>query len=198
MFTPRYNIAPTQNAAIVIAADDGPRLQVARWGLIPSWAKDAATGSSLINARAETVATKPAFRSAFKRRRCLVLADGFFEWQKIGAGKQAMYLRKRDGVPFMFGGIWERWTPPDGPEVQSFSIVTVAPNELAARVHDRMPLILDESDFSAWLDPKTGPETLTALLRPCPAEGMEAYPVSSYVNSPRNIGPDCVAPLTSN
>ncbi len=191
-FTPRFNIAPTQEASMVaLGGDDRPEHRRARWGLIPFWAKDEKIAASMINARAETVATKPAFRQAYKKRRCLVLADGFFEWQKRPDGKQPIYIRMREGEPFAFGGLWERWENAER-AVESFCIVTTAPNELCATVHDRMPLILREDDFAAWLDVKTGPETVAGLLRPFAAGPMECYPVSRIVNNARNETPGCV------
>jgi putative SOS response-associated peptidase YedK len=191
-FGPRYNIAPTQNAWIVSEKEGCLNLKQARWGLIPFWAKDEKIGNNLINARSETVAAKPAFRAAFKKRRCLVLADGFFEWKKSPEGKQPTYIRLREGRQFAFGGIWERWTKPDGAELETFSIITVEPNELCSTVHDRMPLILREDDFPAWLDSKTSAEVLPDFLRPYPASDMECFPVSTLVNSPRNENIKCV------
>lgn len=193
-FVPRYNIAPTQEASIVAQGSDGLELRRARWGLIPFWANDEKIGNSLINARSETLASKPAFREAYKKRRCLVLADGFYEWQKVGGGKQPIYIRMHEGRQFAFGGLRERWN--DGERrVDSFTIITVEPNELCARVHDRMPLILPEADFAAWLDPSASAEQLATLLKPYRAAEMESFPVSTLVNSPRNEVAECVKPL---
>jgi putative SOS response-associated peptidase YedK len=191
-FGPRYNIAPTQNAWIVAEKEGSLELKQARWGLIPFWAKDEKIGNKLINARSETIAFKPAFRAPFKKRRCLVLADGFFEWKKTAEGKQPTYIRMREGRQFAFGGIWERWTNPDGVDLETFSIITVEPNELCSAVHDRMPLILREGDFPAWLDTKTSPRILPDFLRPCAAAEMELFPVSTLVNSPKNEDSKCV------
>jgi putative SOS response-associated peptidase YedK len=196
MFTPRYNIAPTQTAAVIVEAEDGHRtLRNFKWGLIPFWAKDEKIGANAINARCETLAEKPMFRASFKKKRCLVLADGFFEWQKVGDLKQPIYIRKRGGDPFVFGGLWDRWKSPTGMEVESFSIVTVEPNELAAKVHNRMPLMLDVESAIAWLNLKSSPELLGGFLGPYPAGAMECFPVSTVVNSPKNIGPQCVTPI---
>lgn len=191
-FTPRYNIAPTQDAWIVTQREDGTReSKRARFGLIPFWAKDEKIASSLINARFETVASKPAFRSAYKKRRCLVLADGFYEWQKRPDGKQPFYIRMREGKQFAFGGLWEHWREGEK-NVESFCIITVEPNELCAKVHDRMPLILREEDFASWLDTKTTMEQLASLLKPYCAAEMETFPVSKLVNNARNESERCV------
>jgi putative SOS response-associated peptidase YedK len=194
---PRYNIAPTQEVPAIRAAAAGRELVNLRWGLMPSWAKDKKVGARLINARADTVADKPSFRSAFKSRRCLIPADGFYEWQKAGAKKQPYYVTLRTGGPFAFAGLWERWHGGDGEgDVQSCSIVTTDANELMRPLHDRMPAILDPSDYAAWLDPTPRPkEELLALLRPFPSEAMQAVPVSTTVNNPRNQGPRCIEPL---
>jgi putative SOS response-associated peptidase YedK len=148
------------------------------------------------NARSETVATKPTFRDAFKRRRCLVLADGFFEWVPVSGRKQPHYFRRWDAGPFAFAGLWDRWKDPDGGSVQSCTILTTEANELVKPVHERMPVILAPADFGAWLDPKTqgGPD-LQALLRPFPAEAMTAYPVGLRVNNPKHDDAECVLPL---
>lgn len=194
---PHYNIAPTQPVAVVRAAPTGEReLQVLRWGLIPSWAKDPSMGARLINARAETVAEKPAFRAAFKQRRCLVLADGFYEWQPTGAGrqKQPFYFHMEDGKPFAFAGLWESWPGPDGP-VETCTILTTDANSVVAPVHARMPLILPPDAYTLWLDPTVqAAEPLQALFQPYPAPAMTGYPVSRHVNSVDNDDPQCVAP----
>lgn len=190
---PRYNIAPTQPVA-VIANDGKNRIEYFTWGLIPSWAKDLSMGSKMINARAETLAEKPAFRAAYKRRRCLILADGFFEWRKDGAGKTPMYIHMQSGEPFAFAGLWEVWHSPDGSEIPSCTIITTEPNSLMAPIHNRMPVILARDYYPEWLDPAERPaDQLQELLRPYPADRMEAYPVSTVVNNPRHDHPDCVA-----
>lgn len=190
-FVPRYNLCPTQEATIILQGENGPELKRARWGLLPSWAKDEKIGNSLINARCETVATKPAFRHAFRKGRCLVLADGFYEWQKIPGGKQPIYIRLKGAKQFGFAGLYERWKNGDE-EVLSFTIITVQPNELVAPVHDRMPLILPESVASKWLDPQTSVDELQTLLKPYVADEMESYPVSPLVNNPQNEKPICI------
>jgi putative SOS response-associated peptidase YedK len=196
-FTARYNIAPTQDAWIVAQREDGSvELKQARWGLIPFWAKDEKIGNSLINARCETLATKPAFRQAYRKRRCLMLADGFYEWQKTGGGKQPTYIRLLEGRSFAFGGLWEKWRQGER-LVESFCIITVEPNALCAPIHDRMPLILGEEDFAKWLDPSTGADELSALLKPYAASEMECFPVSKLVNSPVNESAACVERVES-
>jgi putative SOS response-associated peptidase YedK len=193
----RYNIAPSQPvAAARVSPEHGRRELVAlRWGLVPAWAEDLKIGYRLINARAETAATKPSFRLAFRSRRCLIPADGYFEWQQQDGKKQPFYFHKRDGQPFAFAGLWERWAPPDAEAVESCTILTTAANDLARPVHDRMPVIVAPTDFSQWLDPNAQPKTLQALLRPYPAEEMDAYAVTTFVNNPKNQGPRCVEAL---
>ena len=190
----RYNIAPTQIVAVVLL-DDGQRtLKALRWGLIPSWAKDEKIGNSLINARSETVAEKPAFRAAFKKRRCLIPTSGFYEWVATGAKKkQPLHIRMIDGRPFALAGLWERWSGAEGEPVESCTILTTTANELMQPFHDRMPVILAPDAYEAWLDPQTPVEALQALLRPYPPEGMVAVPVGAYVSNPRNEGPQCLA-----
>jgi putative SOS response-associated peptidase YedK len=193
---PRYNIAPTQTVATVRAPSGIDKREFAflRWGLVPSWADDPAIGNRLINARSDTAASKPSFRSAFKHRRCLVLADGFYEWQKLGSKKQPHYFRLRDGKPFAFAGLWERWEKL-GPPVESCTILTTEANDVLRPVHERMPVILDPKDYNLWLDPSPQkPEALQALLRPYPAAEMNGYPVSPLVNNPRNDSPRCIEP----
>ena len=199
---PRYNIAPTQALLVVRAVLQGEtrrrELRLLRWGLVPPWADDPSVGYRMINARSETAASKPAFRAAFRRRRCLVLADGFFEWKRVGRGpKQPHYLRLRDGRPFAFAGLWERWRGPGDPpdELLSCTLLTCAPNELVATIHDRMPVILPPAAYEPWLDPEQqDPAALQALLAPYPAEEMIAYPVGTGVNNPRFDDPSLIAP----
>ncbi|YAF98200.1 MAG: SOS response-associated peptidase [Nodularia sp. CChRGM 3473] len=193
----QYNIAPTQRVATVLHnPESGKReFQQLRWGLIPSWAKDPSMGAKLINARAETVAEKPAFRSAFKHRRCLVLADGFYEWQRQNGKKQPFYFRLSDEQPFGFAGLWERWRTEDE-EITSCTILTTAANELLQPIHDRMPVILAPQDYDLWLNPQIQtPEPLQQLLCPYPAQAMTAYPVSTWVNKPQHDSPECILPL---
>ncbi len=194
---PRYNIAPTQPIAVV--PNDGQnKLDFFVWGLIPGWAKDPAIGSRLINARAETLQEKPAFRTAFRRRRCLVLADGFYEWQTIPGrrGKLPMYIQMTSGKPFAFAGLWENWHSPDGSQVLSATIITTNPNGLMETIHNRMPVILPEQAYQEWLEPdEVDPNKLQALLQPYPESEMRAFPVSTRVNSPDNESPECIQPL---
>jgi putative SOS response-associated peptidase YedK len=191
-WSPRYNIAPTQQVPVVRVKGDGGREFVRlRWGLIPSWAKDV-SGPPLINARAETVATKPAFRTALKQRRCLIPADGFYEWLKAGKKKQPFSFRLWDDQPFAFAGLWERWTSGEEP-VESCTIVTTESNELVRPIHDRMPVILPACYHAQWLDPVVrDPDRLLTLLRPFPAAEMAAAPVSDWVNSPRHDDSRCL------
>ncbi len=195
-FEPRYNVAPTQPVAAVRREDGQRRLVFLRWGLIPAWAKDPAIGARLINARAETVTEKPAFRAALRARRCLVLADGFYEWARRGGAKQPYFISFADGRPFALAGLWERWAG-GGQSVESCTILTTTPNEVVAPLHDRMPVILPPPTFDLWLGPAGGePGRLQRLLRPHPAAGMVAWPVSPRVNSPRVDDPSCREPLT--
>jgi putative SOS response-associated peptidase YedK len=194
---PRYNIAPTQSVATVLqtSASTNRQFKMLHWGLIPSWAKDSKLGAKLINARAETVAEKPAFRSAFRQRRCLVLADGFYEWQQQEQKKQKQpfYFRLSDEQPFAFAGLWERWEDATGEEIESCTLLTTEPNELMRPIHNRMPVILDPKDYDLWLDPEVKKsELLQPLLRPYPTEEMTAYPVSKAVNKPSNDSTECI------
>lgn len=195
---PRYNIAPTQPIAAIRLNENGERdFTFFHWGLIPSWSKDIKIGSRMINARSETVTEKPSFRNAFKRRRCLIPADGFYEWQKQADGKQPMFIRPVDGAerPFALAGLWEFWSDPDGGTIQSCTILTTTPNELMATIHNRMPVIVEPEDFDLWLNPEPDPEQGLHVLRPYPAEKMVAYPVSTLVNNPRNDAPQCIQPV---
>ncbi|MGB5035813.1 MAG: SOS response-associated peptidase [Blastocatellia bacterium] len=180
---PRYNIAPTQRV-LGISGEPERVATMYRWGLIPFWAKDASIGSKLINARSETVAEKPSFRQALAKRRCLIPADGFYEWQKGPGGKTPMYIRYRDGRLFAFAGLWETWRPEEGTPVSTCTVLTTEPNALMGPIHNRMPVILDPKDEAAWLDPETSPSVRLELLRPCAPDEMEAFPVSRRVNSP--------------
>jgi|ERR1039458_2367373 putative SOS response-associated peptidase YedK len=195
VWRPRYNIAPTQ--AVIVVGDDGKRyLKPMRWGLIPSWTKDPSIGNRMINARAETLAEKPAFRNALKKRRCIIPADGFYEWQKLGKVKQPLRIVLKSREPFGFAGLWEHWKSPDGEEILSCTIITTAANELLKDVHERMPVILTRDAEAAWLDPKTQDTgALLALLKQYPAEEMEFYPVSRDVNSPAVDVPGNIEPI---
>jgi putative SOS response-associated peptidase YedK len=194
---PRYNIAPTQSVPTVLqtSASTNRQFKMLHWGLIPSWAKDPKMGAGLINARAETVNEKPAFRSAFRQRRCLVLADGFYEWQQQEdkKQKQPFYFRLSDGQPFAFAGLWEHWKGADGEEIESCTLLTTEPNELMQPIHNRMPVILDPKDYDLWLDSEVKkPELLQPLLRPYQTEEMTTYPVSKVVNKPSNDTAECI------
>ena len=192
---PRYNIAPTQT--VIVVNNDGSRhLTEMRWGLIPSWATDPAIGNRMINARAETVATKPAFRVALRKRRCLIPANGFYEWQPVGRRKQPVYITLKTRESFSFAGLWEAWTAPNGQEIKSCTIVTTEANDLLKPIHDRMPVILIKEAESTWLDPAIqDPAKLLPLLRPYPTDEMVAQPVSTWVNNPEHDGPECVIAL---
>jgi len=195
-FVPHYNIAPSQSVLTVIADEGGNRAGFLRWGLIPSWAKDSTIGDRMINARAETVAEKPSFRRALQKRRCLVLADGFYEWRKEGRTKTPMFIILTSREPFAFAGLWETWKPPTGDPVHSCTIITTSPNSLMTAIHNRMPVILPRTAESLWLDRTVAdPQALLPLLTPYAAELMEAYAVSPLVNSPRNDTPACIEPL---
>jgi len=197
LFKTRYNIAPTQNVPVVRLKPDtaNRELVLLRWGLIPSWANDPKIAYSTINAKTETVATKPAFRSAFRKRRCLIPASGFYEWQLQGKQKQPMYIRLRDRRPFAFAGLWEHWEPKEGEPIESCTIVTTDANEFMLSIHNRMPVILASQDYYQWLGPDVPTDSLRALLKPYAADEMEAFPVSRLVNNPRNDIPQCVEPI---
>ncbi len=194
---PRYNIAPSQPVGIIRQNPSTPerRFSLARWGLIPSWATDASIGFKTINARAETVATKPAFQDAFVGRRCLLPADGFFEWSRIGKEKQPFHFGMQDDSLFAFAGLWDRWKDPTGTVIESCSILTTTPNSLLAGVHDRMPVILRQENCDLWLDPGfKDVKALAELLTPFDASQMRSFPVSTRVNAVANDDPDCVVP----
>jgi putative SOS response-associated peptidase YedK len=193
---PRYNIAPTQQV-FAVRADQGGHRQGAmlRWGLIPSWANDPGIGNKMLNARSETAADKPSFRGAMRRRRCLIAASGFFEWQKVGSKKQPYYIHSRDDGPLAFAGLWERWDKGEGP-VESCTILTTGANDLMRPLHDRMPVILDAQDFDRWLDAATQEaDEVTPLLVPCPEGVLTNYAISTRVNNVRNQGPRCIEPI---
>ncbi len=194
VFAPRYNIAPSQPVA-VIANDNPKKLTFFKWGLVPSWAKDPRIGSKMINARAETLEEKPSFRTAFKRRRCLIPADGFFEWAKRNGDKVPVYIRMKDHRPFAFAGLWETWFGPEGEEIRTCTIITTTPNEVLRQFHHRMAVILSPQDYETWLSPDELPaEALKPLLQPYQGDDMEAYEVSRLVNSPANDTPECIQP----
>ena len=183
---PRYNIAPTQNVVAVLK-NGAAHLDTLRWGLIPSWSKDEAMGARMINARAETLAEKPSFKNLLRNKRCLIVADGFYEWRSEGREKTPMYITLQDGQPFAFAGLWDVWKNPAGEPVQSCTIITTEPNELMASIHNRMPAILRPGAYEDWLNPQLrDPDVLTHWLSPYPTELMTARPVSKLVNNPRN------------
>ena len=187
---PSYNVAPTQQVAAVRLQDDRRECVLLRWGMIPFWAKDKKT--SYINARAETVVTKPAFRNALNKRRCLVLADGYYEWRTEGKAKQPFYFHLRDDQPFAFAGLWDRWKG-EGDPIESCTIITTYANELSRPVHDRMPVMLTREGCALWLDPDIEDrEALGELLKPYPADAMACYPVGTLVGNPRNNSPECI------
>lgn len=196
---PGYNIAPTQDILVARVDQNGTRELVSlRWGLVPGWSKGPDNRYSMINARADTIASKPAYRNAFKQRRCLIAADGFYEWRKQeqNRAKQPYYIHLARQKPFAMAGVWEIWRGDDDEVIQSCAIITTDANELVADIHDRMPVILAPKDYTAWLDPAMRDvEALGEMLKPFPAGRMAAYPVSTRVNSPANNSPDCIAPL---
>lgn len=193
----RYNIAPTQDVAVVRqGSGEGRKLSWLRWGLIPSWADDPAIGNRMINARGESLATKPAYRDAFRRRRCLVVADGFYEWKQQARPKQPYHIRLADEQPFAFAGLWDHWERGEL-SIDSCTIVTTDANELLRPLHQRMPVIVDPADYATWLDPQCQePETLEALLTSYAADRMTMSPVSTVVNSARSDSPQCLAPAS--
>ena len=195
-FAPRFNIAPTQ-PILAIPNDEKFTADFFIWGLIPMWAKDPSIGNRLINARAETLAEKPAFRGSLKYKRCLILADGFYEW-KSSDGKKSktpFFIHMKDRKPFAFAGLWDSWNSPEGAQLKTCTIITTEPNELMSLLHNRMPVILHPRDSDKWLDPSSQtPDQLLPLLKPFPAEMMDAYPVTPLVNKPANDTPELVVP----
>ncbi len=194
---PRYNIAPSQPAAVITPSPQGGRaLDFMVWGLIPSWVKDLSRSHAPINARSETVATKPSFRAAFRHRRCLVPADGFYEWGLADGRKRPHHFKRRDGAPFALAGIWENWMDASGTEIHSFAILTTEPNPLVSPIHHRMPVILPPSSHERWLapDPLESAEA-GELFLPFPAQEMTAHAVSDHVNNPAHDDPLCIAPV---
>lgn len=197
-FSPRYNVAPTQEVPVVVMEDGKRRLKLMRWGLVPSWAKDPAIGNQMINARAETVAEKPSYRKPFQRQRCLVPVTGFFEWQKVAGAraKTPMHIALKTKKLFVFAGLCDLWKAPDSRELRTFTIITTAAGDLMQPIHERQPVILDRKDWQAWLDPALNDlAKLTAILAASPAANLEAYEVSPTVNSPANDVPVCVKPV---
>ena len=199
-FSPRFNIAPQSSIPVIRQKPGAGRVgQLVKWGLIPSWAKDPGIGNKLNNARGETVAEKPAFRSSFAKHRCLIPANGFYEWKALAGRKQPYYIHPTTpGDIFAFAGLLAAWTPTDGETVVSTCIITTGPNEIMAPIHDRMPAILQPGQFDAWLDPDNhDTAALKTMLGPCRADLMSAYPVSPAINSGRTEGPECIDPVNS-
>jgi putative SOS response-associated peptidase YedK len=199
-FEPRYNIAPSQDIAVV---RHGPgtrdrELVLLRWGLVPFWAKDKKIGYKMINARAESVADKPAFRAAFKRRRCLIPASGFFEWDHKAKSKQPYFVRLQDSNLLAFAGLWEHWQGGDGETIESCTIVTTDANKSVGRIHDRMPAIIEPAEYAQWLEPMADRQELASLIRPFPDRKMLVYPVGKGVNNPKNDNPECLLEIRDN
>ncbi len=189
-----YNIAPSQRVPVILAGAQGREIHALRWGLIPSWAKDPDMGNRLINARAETVHEKPSFRSSFRKRRCLVPADGFYEWQVRDQGKFPQYIRMRTGGLFAFAGLWSEWD--SGQEtLRTFTIITTTANRELESIHHRMPVILLPEQYDGWMDPETSSDPLKNILRPLGEGLLDHYEISKTVNSPKNDGEDCIQPL---
>jgi putative SOS response-associated peptidase YedK len=192
---PRFNIAPTQSVPVIVREDNTTRYESMRWGLVPHWAKDDHGTKPLINARAETVSDKPSFKTPFRRHRCLIPASGFYEWKRNGTQKTPYYIQPADEQPICFAGLWDRWNKQDGSKLHSFSIITTTANEIVKPIHDRMPVILNESDEALWLNTEEhNPEHLQALLKPYPARSMKAHAVTPLVNNVQHDSPDCLAP----
>lgn len=192
-YKPSYNVAPSQQVLAIVNDGAKNRLGQLKWGLIPPWAKDEKIGSKMINARSETVAEKPSFKGALRRKRCLVIADSFYEWKREEGKKIPMLIKLKSGEPFAFAALWETWQSPDGKKVNSCTILTTGPNELMERIHDRMPVILTKEEEKIWLNPEIqDPDELKSLLKPFNSSGMEAFEVSNAVNSPKNNGPELI------
>jgi putative SOS response-associated peptidase YedK len=192
----RHNIAPSQRAPVIRRNAVGLAIDDLRWGLVPEWSRDEGIGVSLINARAETLTDKPAFREAFRRRRCLIVADGFYEWRALGRSKHPWRFVREDGGLLLFGGLWETWSPPGhGAPLESFTVITTTPNRVVAPVHDRMPACLDRDAAALWLDPSSPLELLRSLLKPGPEAGWHGYRVNPVVGQVRHDGPECIEPF---
>jgi putative SOS response-associated peptidase YedK len=191
--TPSYNVAPGQAVAAAVF-DNGRKLKMFKWGLVPFWAKDEKIGYKMINARAETVAAKPGFKQAFAKRRCIVVADGFYEWQHAGKAKVPHFVHFKNERPMGFAGLYERWKSPDGKALDTCAIITTSANALMRPIHDRMPVIIGRKDYGAWLDPDAkDSQQLLELLQPFDPDKMVSYPVSQLVNLPKNDSPECIA-----
>jgi putative SOS response-associated peptidase YedK len=190
---PRYNIAPGQEISAIII-DEGKKIVKFKWGLIPSWAKDPSIGHKLINARAETIREKPSFRNSFKRRRCLILADGFYEWKTEGREKIPVYVKLKSGAPFTLAGMYDFWKSPEGQTIGTCTIITTEANEMFSAIHNRMPVIIKKNDHKVWLDLAQDDQMLLPFLGPIDQNEIEFYEVSKLVNSPKNDSPDCIVP----
>lgn len=188
---PNYNAAPTQILPVVIEEDGARIIEGMRWGLVPFWAKDIKIGNSMINARAETVDTKPGFRDSFMKKRCIIPANGFYEWQKLSTVKRPFYFTPKEGL-FSFAGLWSHWDSPEGKRIETFTIITTAANDVVKPIHDRMPVSLGHNSFAAWMAEDTKKKDLQDLLTPFTAGAMQVQEVSRYVNSPKNTGPQCI------
>lgn len=193
-FGPRYNLAPLQFAPVIRNADGARHVAMLRWGLLPGWAKDPAMAARLINARSETAAEKPSFRSAFRSRRCLVPADGFYEWKAVAGGKQPHFISRRDGVPMALAGLWEHWSAPGGEALATFTLLTTAANAMLANLHERMPVILPAETWGLWLNAERTPAQLMPLMCPLAGEELVAWPVSRRVGNVRNDDEGLLAP----
>ncbi len=198
LFEPRYNIAPTQYSPVVIIENDQRILRLMKWGLVPFWSKDLKTGYKMINARSEGIETKPSFKNPLKKRRCLVITDGFYEWHRIDKKNKVPYFTTlKDHKPFAFAGMWDRWEKGDEP-LETFTIITTGANKLMETIHNRMPVILHEKDESRWLDPELQDYAkIKPLLKPFPSKEMDMHQVSKIVNSPKNDVPECVVPINN-
>ncbi|WP_349409492.1 SOS response-associated peptidase [Pseudalkalibacillus sp. SCS-8] len=194
-FQPRYNIAPSQDILAIVGYEGKRRAGFLKWGLVPFWAKDPSIGNKMINARAETVPEKPSFKHAFQKRRCIIPADGFYEWKKEGKQKQPKYIRMKDAQPFGLAGLWEKWKNENGNTIHTCTILTTEPNELMEDIHNRMPVILQKEDYSKWLEWEGEQDVLKDMMKPFDPAVMEAYDVSTIVNSPKNDTPECIEGL---
>ncbi len=192
---PSYNIAPNQDILAVVEEDSKRKLVAFQWGLVPFWAKDTSIGNKMINARSETVDEKPSFRQAFKSRRCLIIASGFYEWDKRGPSKRPVYIFEPGRPVFAFSGLYERWSSPEGGELRTCTILTTGPNEKLKEIHNRMPVILARENETVWLADDADPGELKKILAPYPSEHMDYHYVSTMVNSPKNNSPECIKPV---
>jgi putative SOS response-associated peptidase YedK len=196
LFAPRYNIAPSQDVSVIVHNEGVNELKPMKWGLVPSWAPDASIGDRMINARAETITEKPSFKRLVQQQRCLIPADGFYEWRREGNGKVPVWIHLKKKEPFAFAGLWDLWRDPEGQTLYTFTIITTVPNGLLRPIHNRMPVIFDALQAKQWLDPRlsTRPADIAAVLAPFPSEQMEAHDVSPLANKPEYDRADCLRP----